>query len=775
VVFAVVPCFQRHEDLHRLLEDLRRVEVPSGIELRVRVIDNASPHPITLDGVGIGLDARIERSQINHGGAGGFNLGLTRAIEESTSPDDFLWLVDSDARVEPGTLAALIAALDDLPHAVAAGSALVDPDSAEVFELGGRIDRRTGEYIQTMPTGTVRAPIEAEYLAACSLLVRRWAAECAGLMSDVFLNGDDVEWTMRLAALGRGPLLAVPASRVVHPRPDRMRTLARYYAARNAFVALAGLPEAGPRLRLTRAVRELGRALSQLLVGRQDLADLHVAGLRDAARGRVRGAGKELPSIEPYRPISELRQAIDAMDGSLAVSQNISQRVRSIVESARPIEPEAPNDPALRSTPAQVVSALGRFLGGMAAANAIASARARPGDWLLGRRVLSIDEGGAGGFIVRELSPMSLVGGIVGVLARGGWASLRLAMRRTPRTIVPAPRARHEPAPSTPTLSIVIASYKRAAALEATLRAIASLPNPSVPSLRPEIIVVDNASDDGSAARVRVLFPDVRLIELAHNVGVEAFNVGVRAAHGDLVLILDDDATPDPTGLAGATALLAARHDIDAVALHPKHPASGESEWAFSQGRPPGDRWPFLGCGNLVRRSAWLRAGGYDPAYFLYRNDTDLALKLLASNDGGGVYFDPSWIVWHDSPAAVRKSRRWFELATRNWIWLCKRHGRGVTRWRAILAGWARAHQLAGTRVRDQWAVVRGSLRGAFTRPPPLPTSAAGGHGQPLRTLLTTRAHGRPRGSVREDSCGPFRRRTSRAVSTRSRNTSGSR
>src|SRR5690606_34605702 len=88
----------------------------------------------------------------------------------------------------------------------------------------------------------------------------------------------------------------------------------------------------------------------------------------------------------------------------------------------------------------------------------------------------------------------------------------------------------------------------------------------------------------------------------------------------------------------------------------------------------PRDDWPVMGCGNLVRRSAWQAVGGYEESFFLYRNDVDLALKLLAAGGkGGGVWFDPTWVVWHDSPAAApnrRKSLRWFELATRNWIWL---------------------------------------------------------------------------------------------------------
>src|SRR5262249_44425241 len=157
--------------------------------------------------------------------------------------------------------------------------------------------------------------------------------------------------------------------------------------------------------------------------------------------------------------------------------------------------------------------------------------------------------------------------------------------------------------------------------------------------------------------------------------------------------------------------------EFGAVALLPKHPTTGREEWA---GLGEGGRARFvrMGCGNLVRAEAWRKVEGYESGFFLYRNDTDLALKLLAA--GYDVWFDPAWIVWPDSPAASRKSERWLRLATRNWGWLARRHGRGFSKWFGMLAGFAWASRQAGLSAKRQLAVLHGLLDSLHT-PPALP------------------------------------------------------
>lgn len=279
-------------------------------------------------------------------------------------------------------------------------------------------------------------------------------------------------------------------------------------------------------------------------------------------------------------------------------------------------------------------------------------------------------------------------------------------------------------------IAIVIVSFNRRDALRQTLRACAALDDVA------RTIVVDNASSDDSAAMVRDEFPNVRLLALSANGGIAGFNQGVReVGDADLVLILDDDARPDPTSLARAREAMSADDRVLGVALLPIHPATQRPEWRVRESHA---RFPMMGCANLVRREAWLAAGGYCEPYFLYRNDTDFALCLLAlsprgasraregrartdnvETHGSRVLFNPAWFAHHDSLAAAHKSERWLRTATRNWIWMGKRHGRGLSRIAGVALGVAWAARLAGASARRLACVASGAIEGVFTAAPP--------------------------------------------------------
>ncbi|HEY0068398.1 MAG TPA: glycosyltransferase family 2 protein, partial [Chloroflexia bacterium] len=103
-----------------------------------------------------------------------------------------------------------------------------------------------------------------------------------------------------------------------------------------------------------------------------------------------------------------------------------------------------------------------------------------------------------------------------------------------------------------PDLSIVILSWNVRDLLAACLR---SLPDSAGEWWgRAEVLVVDNASTDGSAEMVRRDFPGVRLLALARNLGFSGGNnAGIRAARGKYVLLLN----PDTVALSGSIATLA--------------------------------------------------------------------------------------------------------------------------------------------------------------------------------------------------------------------------
>lgn len=735
---AVIPCHNRSRDAELLLNDLAAVaRVESTVNLRVIVVDNASDEPLSALPAPDGLRVEHLRLESNTGGSGGFNAGIEHVLSAGIPADarELIWLLDSDARVEPGTLRPLLRALEEDDHVVAVGSALAD-ERGEVFEVGGRVDRRTGEW---SPAAT-RPPegggtIAVDYAAACSLLVRRWAVERAGLLPDLFVAGDDVAWCLRLARATGGVVAVAPRSVARHPRYDRMRTWSRYYSARNTFAAMAALG-LGADARWRRATREVGRALAQTLVGRDDLAELHLAGLRDAAEGNATGPGPAT-AHERFRPLDELGPALRDLLAGVRVRRVILGRhlgvdPAPIVAQLRRLALD-PTIPPPRATGAwsagEVRGGLWRVLRGPRADVAVVSARARPEDWLAGKVVVTVCPEG---FAVRRVTRRGRWARAAAVLGRGLMLSARLA-RRGPAPAGAVLRGQHARRRADPlALSVVVVCHDRRDKLERTLSELSAglAGRPGAP----DVIVVDNASTDGTPDLVADRFPSVRLARLEENLGVAAYNVGVGLARGDAVLVLDDDSWPEPGAVDAALALLASRPDLAAVALHPRHPETDASEWPFAERAGPTDRWPLMGCGNIVRREAWLRVGGYEPAFFLYRNDTDLALKILAA--GMGVHFNPAWVVRHDSPSTSRKPARWFSLATRNWVWMCRRHGRGWTRVTGVLAGWASAHRTAGMRVGAHARVLAGVTAGLLRRPPALPEPCRPGS---LRRLLRER------------------------------------
>ncbi len=277
-------------------------------------------------------------------------------------------------------------------------------------------------------------------------------------------------------------------------------------------------------------------------------------------------------------------------------------------------------------------------------------------------------------------------------------------------------------------LSIVVLSFNRRDALVRTLTELRAHAERGA-----QVVVVDNASGDGSAEAVREGFAWAELIELPENVAIEGFNRGAERADREFVLILDDDSWPEEGAVERAMATIRADGRLGGVMLHRQHPRTGEFEWPFERIQTPQRGWPDMGCGNLVRLDAWRQVGGYEAAYFLYRNDTDLALKLLGA--GWDVAFDPGNRVRHDSPVIRKKTPRWFELSTRNWVWMCKRHGRGFGRVTAIVLGWLWAHRLARWSPVRHWRALKGFVSGLVRRPPRL-EDAVRADGSALRRLI---------------------------------------
>ena len=128
-----------------------------------------------------------------------------------------------------------------------------------------------------------------------------------------------------------------------------------------------------------------------------------------------------------------------------------------------------------------------------------------------------------------------------------------------------------------PALSIVIVTYNSRAQIDGCLASLIEHP----PAVGHEIVVVDNASTDGTAATVRARWTSVRVIESGRNLGfARANNLGMRQTHGALILLLNPDTVVRAGAIDGLVRALDARHDA-AIAGPRLVNALGRAELSF--------------------------------------------------------------------------------------------------------------------------------------------------------------------------------------------------
>jgi GT2 family glycosyltransferase len=243
-------------------------------------------------------------------------------------------------------------------------------------------------------------------------------------------------------------------------------------------------------------------------------------------------------------------------------------------------------------------------------------------------------------------------------------------------------------------LSIVIVSYNARLDLQ---RCLASLHSPA-PSASHEIIVVDNHSGDGSAGAAKQ-FPDVTVLETDSNLGfARATNIGIRAASGNLLLLLNND-TVVPAGAIDGLVGVLARHPEAAVVGPRLVDGHGRAELSFGPMVGPFNelRQKLLGRGyqaglpivtGIVERAlrraqtpAWVSGaclmvrredaevvGLLDERYFMYTEDVDFCAAIRAR--GRTVLFTPEVEIVHlrgrsvaSDPTSTRRAYRQSHLA----------------------------------------------------------------------------------------------------------------
>jgi GT2 family glycosyltransferase len=215
--------------------------------------------------------------------------------------------------------------------------------------------------------------------------------------------------------------------------------------------------------------------------------------------------------------------------------------------------------------------------------------------------------------------------------------------------------------PQPDAVTCVVASRNRRADL------LASLPRHEAP-----VVLVDNASTDGTVEAVRAAHPDVTVVPLDRNAGALARTLGAARAGTPFVAFTDDDSWWAPGDLARAVELMRAHPRLGLLSarilvgpeeeLDPVCTLLAASPLGTEPDLPGPSLLGFVACAALVRTEAFTAAGGFDPVVRFPGEEERLALDLAAAG-WGLAYVDEVTVHHHPSlsrePDAERQVGIW--------------------------------------------------------------------------------------------------------------------
>lgn len=277
-----------------------------------------------------------------------------------------------------------------------------------------------------------------------------------------------------------------------------------------------------------------------------------------------------------------------------------------------------------------------------------------------------------------------------------------------------------------PVLSICIVNWNTRDDLRLCLAAIAANP----PRVECQVIVVDNASSDGSALMVRAEFPDVMLLANAENLEyARGNNQALQAARGEFVLLLNPDTEVRLHTLDRLLAFVRDHPDAGAAApklvnrdgtlqrsvrsfpspamlffeatglarLFPRSPLFGRYRMTFWNYETVREVDQPMASALMLRRAALDQVGLFDEQFPMFFNDVDLCWRLKAA--GRKIYLVPEAEVVHKVGASTRQVRpRMVRASHQGLLAFYRKHYRervsppvyGITVAGIWLAGWVR-------------------------------------------------------------------------------------
>ena len=211
-----------------------------------------------------------------------------------------------------------------------------------------------------------------------------------------------------------------------------------------------------------------------------------------------------------------------------------------------------------------------------------------------------------------------------------------------------------------PQVSFVISTHNRCDVLLSTLARVYQC---GLDASQFDIHVIDNASADQTAQRVRNAFANVKVTRVDVNQGSVAKNIALPDALGQYVVFLDDDSYPTPGSIERMIRHFEADEKLGAATFTITLPDGSRECSAYPD--------VFIGCGVGFRRRALRLVGGLPDDFFMQAEEYDLSLRLI--NAGWRVRTFDDLHVMHLKTPRARIASRTMRLDVRNNLYLILR------------------------------------------------------------------------------------------------------
>jgi len=224
-----------------------------------------------------------------------------------------------------------------------------------------------------------------------------------------------------------------------------------------------------------------------------------------------------------------------------------------------------------------------------------------------------------------------------------------------------------------PLVSVIILYYKRATTILETLDSVARQDYPNR-----EVILVDNHSEDNLKELIAPYHSAIRLIELSANSGATGGrNAGIRAAHGEILVFLDDDMSfLSDSELTSIVEMFDRRPNVHVLALKVCDPDTGElrlREWCHPRSweqfsETEFETHYFCEGASALRRTVFDACGLYYEPLFFGAEGHDLAVRVL--DRAFRMLYCPQLRIGHRAAQEGRTLERQYYSYTRNFIWM---------------------------------------------------------------------------------------------------------